>query len=245
MNPTFSLTITLAICLGCAHAAPSVDTETARICIREGYNANLGKQVRRDRPDARSFYLQDISSSDLSCFCKEFPETTELEIYSHKLTDLSPLVKLNKLQKLIVFATALEEPASIAPLTGLQHLSFTCTPLGNDLNWLATLTGLRTLHIAAMSEKDKIDARIIAQLPNLEELSLGPCTLTHAEAMTGCKALTTVSISGNAGLKSLSPFKRLPKLKLILLEEGAFSTAELTGFPDGIDVSVMESEPSY
>lgn len=238
-------TLYLALSLGCACAAPSADVEAGRISIREGYDAVLAKQIRNESPDARCFYLQDIDIEDLSRFCADFPDTTELEIYSHQLTSLSPLARLRKLEKLSVLASALEGALTIAPLPRLQDLSLIAVPLGEDLDWLAAMSELRSLHLASVSDEELVDARVIARLPHLESLSLGPCTLTHAAALADCKSLTTVTISGNAGLKSLAPLKQLPKLKLLILEEGAFKSSELKGFPADVKVEVMEAEPSY
>lgn len=72
--------------------------------------------------------------------------------------------------------------------TALEHLSIEGTTREFSLSGVTRLTSLRSLELSEF--KGEIDCRILAELPNLEELQLsGSRNLTHLEALLECPKL--------------------------------------------------------
>ena len=127
----------------------------------------------------------------------------------------------------------------IGELVSLRHLQLRWTYTTDDpgiplvnIDWISNLTNLTTLTVSY----NKInDIRAIAELNNLEELSLGGnplgdanlawienlplrkvilfnCNLSNVSSLASIKTLETVHIGGNMGVTDVEPLKDLPNL---------------------------------
>ena len=97
-------------------------------------------------------------------FAKE-SGSTELELYAHQITDLTPLAKLADLRML---GLGFNDITDVTPLAGLTNLKTLWLPNNQiaDVTPLAKLTKLRTLYLAGNPIPDEQKVMLRKALPN-------------------------------------------------------------------------------
>ncbi len=91
--------------------------------------------------------------------------STELELYAHQITDLTPLAKLADLRML---GLGFNDITDVTPLAGLTNLKTLWLPNNQiaDVTPLAKLTKLRTLYLAGNPIPDEQKVMLRKALPN-------------------------------------------------------------------------------
>jgi internalin A len=95
----------------------------------------------------------------------------ELDITSNRnVTDISPLVSLVNLKKLILFETGIESIEPISSLVNLRHLEI----IGYADRYYRELLSLQHLEILNLHNQEPLDVTYIAQLSTLRDLEISP-----------------------------------------------------------------------
>ena len=136
-------------------------------------------------------YVYDLTGLDKAT------NLTYLQLsYPHHISDITPLVKLTKLQELYIYDSSISDLSPLAGLTQLTHLTF-LKGYVEDLTPLAGLTKLTELNLGLNWIQD------ITPLKNLTEL-------------------TTLYIRDNP-LSDISPIGNLKKLNILYLNNNRIS----------------------
>ncbi|MGC2108911.1 MAG: COR domain-containing protein [Candidatus Korobacteraceae bacterium] len=149
----------------------------------------------------------------------------------NRLTDLKPLGRLTKLQKLIVGEAPVTDLAPLAGLSALQTLDVSVsqvsdvTPLaglstlqtlyisGTQVSDLAPLAGLSALQTLVVSRTQVSDLAPLAGLSALQTLDIWGTEVSDVAPLAGLSALQSLNISNTWQVIDLAPLAGLPALQ--------------------------------
>ncbi len=144
------------------------------------------------------------------------------------VSDLSPLVQLPHLQKLYLDRTAVSDLSPLAQLTDLKQIDLGETNV-SDLSPLEQLTGLQWL---SLSQTAISDLSPLAKLTGLQRLSLSQTAVSDLSPLAGLTGLQSLFLNQTA-VSDLSPLAQLTRLLRLSLDQTAVSDisplAQLTG----------------
>ena len=135
-----------------------------------------------------------------------------LNLYSNRISDLSPLAGLTVLRNLVLTDNQLSDVSSLAGLTTLESLVLDENQL-SDVSPLAGLTALRILHL----RKNQLsDVSPLAGLTALDRLHLGDNNIPNIGPLVGLTALEWLNLEKNQ-LSDVSPLAGLTALERLYL----------------------------
>ena len=180
------------------------------------------------RTQAESLDLGDLALSELPASVGNLPRLKRLYLGmkkptgtgdlewdgdrdASKLTDLSPLARLERLQSLnLYFCKGVTDLAPLAGLQGLQTLFLTATGV-TDLAPLAGLQGLQTLDL---SNTEVPDLAPLAGLQGLQELYLSYTGYVDLAPLAGLEGLQVLDLH-ISGVTDLAPLAGLQGLQIL------------------------------
>ncbi|MBQ4133114.1 MAG: hypothetical protein IJD04_05200 [Desulfovibrionaceae bacterium] len=95
-----------------------------------------------------------------------------------------------------------------------------------------------TISEANTASEQPFSLAFLAKLPDIRSLSISESKVSNFEAVSACTGLAYVRIEETEGITSLAPLHKLPELKRVTVDEGAFSESDLSGFSSEVDVVV-------
>ncbi|MDE6054481.1 MAG: SMI1/KNR4 family protein [Lachnospiraceae bacterium] len=146
----------------------------------------------------------EVSLTDISPLAK-LERLERLYIYNCAISDLSPISHLRKLQKIHISGNREKlQPCDLTELCNLEYFWYDASPVGT----IPEMTGL----------------------PKLESVTLIQCGLTDISALAGLPALKSLWISENRDLKSVTALAECPALEeLLAYDTGIEDLAPLRG----------------
>lgn len=217
----FSLTpIALSLVLATtAWAAPSVRLSGNTVSIQEAVTNEMLPQIKESvakvrNPAELSFYLAKLTQEEFNRIISLYPAMSSLRVeYGQRITDLSGLAKLKKLNSISLSEVSAGDFTPLAGLTSLQSVRITANGMTN-LGWMKDLKQLRTIEI---SSSGLTDLNGIPSLPLMNRVTINkaaPNDLTPlVEALPNLTDLTMHYIRAN----DLSPLAKLTKMKSLSL----------------------------
>jgi len=144
-----------------------------------------------------------------------------LQIYSVNWKDADGLGDLETLENLEIAHSGIRSAEPLTALKGLKRLSLSvCRDLA-DLNGIAQLTTLKSLHIDEVRHVN--DLEFLTPLENLEVLTIRDVgEISSIDPLRDMKNLRAISIAGTKTKfvdGDLSPLTRLPQLAMLFLND--------------------------
>ena len=103
---------------------------------------------------------------------------------------------------------------------------------------LGSCTALEDIRIRKANTQDlPMDLSFLGKLPGLKVLNIDNSFVSGFD-VSGCTALSSVSITKTAGITDLSQLKALPNLTKVTLSKDAFTPEMLTGFGDKVKITL-------
>ena len=157
-------------------------------------------------------------------------ETTELDISSLDLTDISQLASLTNLKKLNISNNMINDISVLSNLTNLEEL-YIDSNLITDISPLSSLTNLKILDIGTNNIQD---ISPIGNITSLQELSMQWLDVKDISCLQSLTNLKKLDIS-NTIVENLSPLSSLTGLETVsythLWDEQNVTVKQETNFP--------------
>ncbi len=152
-------------------------------------------------------WLLDLTSIDF------WHDVTGVELTRVNALELAPLLRLPRLQGLLLGASEVSNVTPLSQMKNLRMLDLYGWPR-SDLSFLSTLTNLERL---SFDDTPVSDLTPIANLTNLTELSLKGTTVSDLSPLAGMKELKWLSLD-DTEVSNLEPLTKLPKLQAVWLD---------------------------
>ena len=206
-------------------------------------------------PSLENLALRDMTLPDLTPLTK-LSMLEDLDLYGSKLKDFSPLAGCPRLVKLNYYGTEGADYATLGKLSQVRELEGGLSKL-KDIAWIAHLpnlksffmfseavqdfsplakTHLESLKLWKMSRGAPVDLAHVAGIAGLRELEIHDMEVTRFEALSACTSLQKVTVTDVQGAGDLAALKKLPALKLVVVDED-MPEAALKGFAPGVKVT--------
>lgn len=191
---------------------PKVRASNTNISFNDGINDDLINQAKgaNAKPDA-TYNLYNIQDSDLASFVTAFPDVMKLEISSKELTNIAPLSKLVKLEKLIIRADKVSDIVPLGELTKLTDLTLESKNI-TDITPIAKLQALTQISLTLEKVTDMTPVGTIAGLKRINA-KMGASDLKWMSKLTN---LLNISINGE-NVTSIEGLPNLPTIREISL----------------------------
>ena len=208
-------------------------------------------------PWVKNLILERCRATDIS----PLTDLAELEVLSIQLRpgdpqwrlDLRPLEKLKRLKRLSIGSLAIADEGPLANLTWLRHLtvrfvdtfSLACVARMPDLESLSVYVCKGCLSLESLRDRAKLrvisldmlpappeEYEVFRTLPGLESVRIQSRTISDLRFLSDCRALTTLTLTFDRALKSLSGIEGLAKLRTLRIDRtGVADLTPLRGCP--------------
>lgn len=150
---------------------------------------------------------------------EEYPlDTTEVDVYSAGITDISPLSNLTDLEMLSLNSNEITDISPLADLTNLEFLWLSYNQI-SDVDVLGDLTNLRYL---CLSSNEVADIDSIGNLTSLEDLWVDDNQITDIGPLSDLTNMEELWLSNNQ-ITDLSPLRDLTNLESLSLSFNGIS----------------------
>ncbi len=152
---------------------------------------------------------------------------------------LSGLANLEKFAIVTDYNKKSGEPFDFAAASGwakVKDIDVTGAALVNT-DGIASAAAVESLKFSKIIGDQPVSMKFLAKMPTLGYISLNECKVADFDAIAGCQALKTVSLTKVDGITSLDALKKLPNLKSLTVSKGVFSDADLSGFDTKVKIT--------
>lgn len=152
---------------------------------------------------------------------------------------LSGLANLEKFAIVTDYNKKSGEPFDFAAASGwakVKDIDVTGAALVNT-DGIASAAAVESLKFSKITGDQPVSMKFLAKMSKLGYISLNECKVADFDAIAGCQALKTVSLTKVDGITSLDALKKLPNLKNLTVSKGVFSDADLSGFDEKVKIT--------